>query len=203
MLTAEEIRLLRKVVEWRRVNGWKRSLVHEQPQYDYNGCPMSPGFERHRWEYEGSSVEAVVEEGVLWGVNYQPDDGDDTLMHLQGGLIRQKGLQFVIDCLTTVVLPRSFSSAYAAGRESVGRLIEEDAKTCFESQLWWSDGDTEEFDHFGTEQGVIASARRDIGAGNGAVTVVRSEARSYEVRTYRVGEKVLARFGDWDEVTDA
>lgn len=101
-------------------------------------------------------------------------------------------------------------SAFAAGRESLGQLTEERAQVQYHTTLWFDDGDSDGYMSYGPgqgtpefEQGVVFDAEKQLGPWDGTCSVVRVETRSYREVTYRTDEKVLGRFGDWSEVTDA
>lgn len=89
-LTIEEIGLLRKLISWRRANGWTYEAAWDKPFCDRDGAPMSEPLNRHTWESpplpngECANVEALVIEGDLWAVNYRPDYGDE-MAHIKGG----------------------------------------------------------------------------------------------------------------------
>lgn len=196
-LTAEEIaadlaaeeeqrradrKLLAEVLAWSRVNGYGKAR-----------------------EYEGGRFA-----GYSWKAPYQKlhlDPHGDPTLYYGGHAIQPETVREAVDvlCALGVLPPEKFSSAFQAGRESVGRLIEADTETRYESEIWWDDGESEAYSHFGrtvTAESVMASAQRQLGPA-GDATVVRSEAMSYEVHTYRVNEKVLGRYGDWEGVDAA
>ena len=91
MLTTEDIALLRKLVEWRRANGWSYAVEWDKLVVDRDGAPISDPLRRHTWESpelpngERANVEAIVINGELWAVNWRPDYGDTTMVHCRGG----------------------------------------------------------------------------------------------------------------------
>jgi hypothetical protein len=126
MLTTEEFGLLRKLIEWRRANGWTFKREYQPESRDYLGAPNEDDAWHLRWESperdgQFSEVETWIEchDKRLSHVLYRPDDSDDTDLFWGGGALRVHGARIVADGLVSVgVLPQKFSSAFQAGRES-------------------------------------------------------------------------------------
>lgn len=185
-LSKDEIALLREVFAWARGNSVRSTEVEKG---DCARCRVWTSTDGSREVHVWDRLESTDDLGVFVKRN-----------NCSQGL-EVRDVREIVDVLCAMqVLPLKFSSAWAAGRESVGRPLLLSNVTCFEVQVWWSDGGTDEWDHHGSEEGAINSARRKVGAGTSEIKVVRSEARSFELHRYQVNEKVLGRFGDWGSV---
>lgn len=86
------------------------------------------------------------------------------------------------------------AAAYAKGRESVGRLIEADMTTEYESTHTYDDGETDTFSHCGRGDLRAYALNRAAAAVTADDDCVRTEVRQFQVHTYRVGEQVIGTF---------
>lgn len=188
-LSPEDRQLLREVFCWARANGWRAEA-------------QSPEF--HIWRHrDGREVDVYF-------------DGNGSEMTVETAT-RRSGVWYpmriaeAVDVLVALgILPQQFSSAFAAGRESLGQLWATDERPAYTTRLWADDGDTWAHGSSGAlrgtpefEQSVIADAKEQIGPWDDTCHIVRVEVQRFREVTYRVDPTVIARFGDWEKVPDA